>query len=292
MLVQVGNQESAEAQLAPVRSRRALGELVGDSQLARAATLVLGPDVALRVLQVSERGGLGVFSRDGEQRVFKLMNCRTHWRKRFARLFGWNPARRAFEQSQMLQKAGVPVCPVLEHGAIPLPDAPRALWTIGEYFPDGIALRDLKKKLQPQRRSAVHPQIVALYEHGIDMLRDLHERGFMHRDFHAGNLMVVPGADAGKPPLYLMDLDTVTRRAPSHDRRAAEVCRYVHNFIEPQNYEQVIMQAAERYSRGDQAILSRLKRSRQVAALLRQKGVLPKDILRGREWKLPEDSVS
>ncbi len=285
MLIQFRSEQSVGLQDSGAASVSA--QLSADSQLARAAALVLGPGVLRRALQISERGGLGVFERDGQLQVFKLMNCRSHWRKRFARYFGWNPARRAVEQSQLLERAGIAVCPVTDSGAIPLPDAPKALWTIGRYFPDGITLRDYKKQLQPRRRSAAHPEIVRLYERGIDMLRGLHEAGFMHRDFHSGNLLVVPG-DAQQ--LYLLDLDTVTRRTPSHDRRASELCRYVQNFVEPQNFEQVVLDAVARYAGGDQSILERLKRSRQVMALLREKGVLAKDILRGRQWKPPQGS--
>lgn len=289
MIFQFRTERPIEVHASSAGAVRETLHLPPDSQLARAATQVLGPAVLLRALQISVRGGLGVFERDGQQQVFKLMNCRSHWRKRLARNFGWNPARRAFEQSQMLEKAGIPVCPVTDHGSIALADAPKALWTIGRYFPNGIALRDYKKQLQPQRRSAAHPEIISLYQRGIMMLRELHEAGFMHRDFHAGNLLVVPGDTAH---MYLLDLDTVTRRAPSHDRRASELCRYVHNFVEPQNYEQVITDAAQLYARGDQNILTRLMRSRQVAALVRQKGVLPKDVLRGQVWKPPEESAS
>lgn len=287
MLIQFRGEQSIELQDSGPGAVNQRAQLPADSQLARAAAQVLGPGVLMRALQTSRRGGLGVFERDGQLQVFKLMNCRSHWRKRFARYFGWNPARRALKQSQLLQRAGIAVCPVTDWGAIPLPDAPKALWTIGRYFPNGITLRDYKQQLQPRRRSAAHPEIVRFYQLGIDMLRGLHQAGFMHRDFHAGNLLVVPGE---VEQLYLLDLDTVTQRTPSHDRRASELCRYVQNFVEPQNYEQVVLEAAARYAAGDQTILERLKRSRQVVALLREKGVLAKDILRGRPWTPPQDA--
>src|SRR5690606_6757384 len=105
--------------------------------LSEAARSVLGHADFMEVLQLSRRGGLAVVERDGRRMVFMLIGCQADRRKRLARVFGWNPARGAYRASHALRESGLPVCVVEEHGTVKLPAAPRAVWTISEFFEDG-----------------------------------------------------------------------------------------------------------------------------------------------------------
>ncbi len=239
----------------------------------------------VEVLQISPRGGLVAFSRGGERLVFKLMTCRSRWRKRAARMVGWNPARRAYTQSQSFALRGIPVCPVLEHGAASLPGAPRAVWTISRYIPGADTLRKLKHSLQPERRSAVHPLIVEMSKQALTLLRKVHDEGFQHLDFHAGNLLVVPGNNGSGPSLCLLDLDTVVKRRPFMASRAREICRFIQNFVEPENYREVVMQAIHTYAGDDASLQDRLMKTRPVLRLLQMQGVQSKDLVRARETR-------
>jgi hypothetical protein len=248
------------------------------STLLRAMRHAIGPDVSPNVLQLSPRGGLAVFSRGGRRYVFKLMCCGTTWRKKLLRWFGWNPARRAFRQSETITRAGVPACEVVEHGSMPLPGSPRAVYTISVFYPGAITLREHKRELQPQRRSAVDPEIRELCTAGIRLLRQLHDTGFQHLDYHAGNLLVVPG-DSGTQ-VRLLDLDTVVCRSPFAGSRARELCRFIRNFVEPQNYRDVIDGALDEYAEGDRALRQTMEKTRHVRQLLECRGVLKKDMAR------------
>jgi hypothetical protein len=253
------------------------------STLLRAMRHVIGPEVSPNVLQLSPRGGLAVFSRGGRKYVFKLMCCGTTWRKRLLRWFGWNPARRAFRQSQTITRAGVPACEVVEHGSMRLPGSPRAVYTVSVFYPGAITLRAHKRELQPHRRSAIDPEIRELCTAGIRLLRQLHDTGFQHLDYHAGNLLVVP--DDGDAPLRLLDLDTVVCRSPFASSRARELCRFILNFVEPQNYREVVDAALDEYADGDRALRHTMQKTRYVKQLLESKGVLKKDIVRARAAK-------
>ncbi len=250
------------------------------AMLLRAMRHAVSPDISPEVLQLSPRGGLAVFTRGGKRYVFKLMCCGTTWRKRLLRWFGWNPARRAFRQSETIRRAGVPACEVVEHGSMRLPGSPRAVYTISVFYPGAITLREHKRAMQPQRRSAVDPEIRELCSDGIRLLRQLHDTGFQHLDYHAGNLLVVPGD--GGTGLRLLDLDTVVCRSPFAASRARELCRFIRNFVEPENYREVIDAALDEYSDGDQALRNTMQKTRYVRELLASKGIQKKDILRAQ----------
>jgi predicted unusual protein kinase regulating ubiquinone biosynthesis (AarF/ABC1/UbiB family) len=129
----------------------------------------------------------------------------------------------------------------------------------------------------------VHPEIRALCSEGIDVLRRLHEAGFQHLDYHAGNLLVLPRDPGEGPTLRLLDLDTVVRRSPFASSRARELCRFIQNFVEPHDYREVIQTALEEYANGDRRMLKALERSRPVTRLLERRGVQTKDIVRARQ---------
>lgn len=240
--------------------------------LAEAARRVLGHADFVELLQLSRRGGVAVFERDGRRMVFKLIGCRADRRKRLARFFGWNPARGAHRLSGALRERGLPVCVVEEHGAVSLPSAPRAVWTISEFLEGSRTLRVYKRETQkPQRASAVHPEIRSLFQQGIELLRRLHDAGFEHRDFHAGNLLVSRD-EAGEPALRMLDLETVVRRDPRTAGRARDLCRFVENFVEPENYREVIAAALRDYATGDEGLERRLLGNRYTRRLLAYKG--------------------
>src|SRR5688572_4974882 len=124
------------ASLPPVATQRPRAK-TASKLLIQAGEQALGHSDFLDVLQVSRRGGLAVIRHEGALKVFKFIGCRADWKKRWARLIGWNPARRAVNMSKALAAAGISVCEVEDHGNVSLPEAPRAVWTISRYVEGG-----------------------------------------------------------------------------------------------------------------------------------------------------------
>ncbi|MCA8916740.1 MAG: hypothetical protein KDB90_15210 [Planctomycetes bacterium] len=244
--------------------------------LKRASQKVLGHDDFLDIFQVSRRGGLALIRHHGELKVFKFIGCRADWKKRWARLVGWNPARRAVNMSRALVEAGISVCEVEDHGTVSLADAPRAVWTISRYVENGRTLRQLKEDLQPSRRSPQHAVIERLFADGMRLMRRIHDAGFEHRDYHAGNLLVTPADETclerGNCELRLVDLETVMQRRVGHLRRARDVRRYLENFVEPDDYRAVVDRALGYYAPDDETLQSGIRSTRRMQGLLRKKG--------------------
>lgn len=246
-------------------------ERVQGDDLHQAAQQVLGHCDFLDVLQVSRRGGLAVIRHQGALKVFKFINCRADWKKRWARLVGWNPARRAVNMSRALSAAGIPVCEVEDHGGVSLPSAPRAVWTISHYVENGRTLRQLKQHLQPGKRAPALPEIEALFADAMRLLKRIHDAGFEHRDYHAGNLLVT-GEPGTRHELRLVDLETVMQRRAGVLQRARDVRRFLENFVEPEGFERLVDVALEHYAPGDSALQARIRSTRRMQGLLRKKG--------------------
>ena len=259
--------EVAEA----VSAKRKPRVKVPSKSLIEAAEKVLGHSDFLDVLQVSRRGGLAVIRHEGAMKVFKFIGCQADWKKRWARRIGWNPARRAVNMSRALISAGFAVCDVEDFGAVSLPEAPRAVWTISRYIEAGRTLRQLKQELQPDRLSPAHAIIAQLFGEGLRLLRRIHDAGFEHRDYHAGNLLVTD-RETASPAIRLVDLETVMQRKPGIRGRARDVRRYLENFVEPQDYAQVIQSGLEIYAPGDAAMQATIRATRRMQGLLRKKG--------------------
>lgn len=245
--------------------------------LRQAAVNVLGHANFEEVIQTSRRGGLALVRQDAELKVFKLINCQADWKKRWARRVGWNPARHARKISKRLKQSGMPICAVEEHGGASLKDAPRAVWTVSAYIPDGRTLRQIKLELQPGRRKAVHPMVQRLFEDALKLLRRIHDAGFEHRDYHAGNLLISP-ADAqslanGSAQMRLVDLETVVVREATPVRRARDLRRFIENFVEPEDFQQQIDHALEVYANGDKALAEGIRKTRRMAGLIRKRGI-------------------
>lgn len=241
-------------------------------ELDEAGETALGHNDFLDVLQLSRRGGLALIRHNGELKVFKFIGCEADWKKRWARLVGWNPARRAVRMSAELAKAGIPVCVVEDHGAVSLNSAPRAVWTISRYVEDGRTLRQLKQELQGDQRSPQNPEIRQLFDDALILLRRIHDAGFEHRDYHAGNLLVTTDAD-GSHNLQLVDLETVMRRRATTLRRARDLRRFLENFVEPEDYMAVIDRALEVYAPDDETQRARILSTRRMQGLIKKRGV-------------------
>ncbi|MCA8911648.1 MAG: hypothetical protein KDB82_08075 [Planctomycetes bacterium] len=260
-------QTTAPAPQAPTKPKRR-----GDrAELDAAGAQVLGHNDFLDVLQLSRRGGLALIRHQGALKVFKFIGCQADWKKRWARLIGWNPARRAVRMSSELAKAEIPVCAVEDHGTVSLPTAPRAVWTISRYVENGRTLRQLKEDLQPGQRSPQHAEIVQLFEDALVLLRKIHDAGFEHRDYHAGNLLVTTGDD-GSHNLQLVDLETVMQRRATTLRRARDVRRFLENFVEPDDYREVIDRALELYAPDEPAMRAGILGTRRMQGLLKKRG--------------------
>ncbi|MCC6465218.1 MAG: phosphotransferase [Planctomycetes bacterium] len=248
------------------RSRRAL--------LLRALRLVHAEAELVVVMHVSRRGGLALIRLAGELSVFKLITCQADWKKRLARPFGWNPARRAHAMSAALLQAGIPVCPVTEHGELNLPEAPRALWTISRFVPGACNLRELKAQAQPGVRAPATPAMGRLLGETLRLLRRLHDAGFEHRDYHPGNLLVNPGPGGnllGEDAwLSLVDLETVVQRKATAARRARDLRRLLETFADRRASASLIDDALHTYAGDDKALAERIVATRRMAGLRRR----------------------
>jgi hypothetical protein len=244
--------------------------LVEGDELHQSAEKVLGHCDFLDVLQLSRRGGLALIRHQGGLKVFKFINCRADWKKRWARWIGWNPARRALRMSRALDAAGIAVCEVEEYGGVSLPSAPRAVWTMSRYVENGRTLRQLKQDLQQDRHAPSHPVIKRLFDDCLVLLRRIHDAGFEHRDYHAGNLLVTGAPDFENAELRLVDLETVMQRRASPLRRARDLRRFLDNFVEAQSVLEVVSSALDHYTAGDDALKARIMATRRMQGLLRK----------------------
>lgn len=248
--------------------------LVEGDELHQSAEKVLGHCDFLDVLQLSRRGGLALIRHQGGLKVFKFINCRADWKKRWARWIGWNPARRALRMSRALDAAGIAVCEVEEYGGVSLPSAPRAVWTMSRYVENGRTLRqlkqDLQQDLQQDRHAPSHPVIKRLFDDCLVLLRRIHDAGFEHRDYHAGNLLVTGAPDFENAELRLVDLETVMQRRASPLRRARDLRRFLDNFVEAQSVLEVVSSALDHYTAGDDALKARIMATRRMQGLLRK----------------------
>lgn len=240
-------------------------------ELDQAGAQTLGHNDFLDVLQLSRRGGLALIRHNGELKVYKFIGCQADWKKRWARRIGWNPARRAVRMSAALAQAGIPVCVVEDHGSVSLPTAPRAVWTISRYVENGRTLRQLKQELQPDRRTPQNAEIKQLFQDALILLRKIHDAGFEHRDYHAGNLLVTTDDDGGHD-LQLVDLETVMQRGASTPRRARDLRRFLENFVEPEDFEPVINEALKVYAGSDAGMAGEVLRTRRMQGLLKKRG--------------------
>ena len=235
--------------------------------LVGAAEAVLGRSDFIDVLQVSRRGGVALIHHGGGLKVFKFIGCQADWKKRWGRRVGWNPGRTAFKMSKQLSAAGISVCEVEAYGSVSLPGAPRAIWTLSDFEQNGIALRELKQNLQAERVAPHHPHVKEFFDQSLQLLRRIHDAGFEHRDYHAGNILVVEDK-----ALRLFDLETVVQRRATDARRARDVRRFLENFVEPDNYLQIIDAALHTYAPDDKNLQQRILKTRRMRGLLAKKG--------------------
>lgn len=241
-----------------------------DRDLVMASEEVLGHSDFVGVLQLSRRGGLALISRDGPLRVFKYISCQADWKKRWARRVGWNPARRAHRMSRALSGAGINVCEVEEFGAVRLPQSPRAVWTISRYVGQGRTLRQLKEELQPGVPRPSHPAVCEMFDAAMSVLRRIHDAGFEHRDYHAGNLLVTPregnSIEPGNATLQLVDLETVMQRRAGIRRRARDISRFLENFIEPGTRREIVDRAMGQYAPDAPRLAARIAGTRRMSS--------------------------
>lgn len=242
-----------------------------EDDLTQAAVKVLGHSRFEDILQVSRRGGLALICDQGELKVFKLIGCQADWKKRWARHVGWNPARRAYRMSAALAACEIPVCPIERHGNVGLPNAPRAVWTISHFVGNAHTMRHVKESLQPGVRRATHPQVKKLFADALQLLRRIHDAGFEHRDYHAGNLLVVSRDESNE--LHLVDLETVVRRRATVLRRARDIKRFLENFVDPEIYLEVIDEALLIYAPDEPDLRSAIRSTQRMKSLVEKRGV-------------------
>ena len=154
--------------------------------------------------------------------VVKRPLARTFW-KRLGHLFGPSRNRRAWKMANMLLNRALPV-------AQPLAVVER--YVLGFIRVDSISFTDhirasadletfLTRDVAALPRPRQYKVKARLIESLVALLRAFHERGFVHRDFKAPNLLVSwqPPYD-GVPVFTLIDMDGIT-----HVRRVSEAQR-------------------------------------------------------------------
>ena len=78
--------------------------------------------------------------------------------------------------------------------------------------------------------------------------------------------------ERGDCELRLVDLETVMQRGVGPLRRARDVRRYLENFVEPEDYRQVIDRGLEHYAPGDKRLQAAILKTRRMQGLMRKKG--------------------
>jgi hypothetical protein len=251
-----------------------------DEQRLRHAAEQILPEMDDYVgVQSNARGGIARVVVNGEALMFKVATCTSRWKKRWARRFGWNPARNARRMSEDLTRAGFAICPVAEHGEIRLPDAPRAVWYTGPWFDNAMPLRSVRAGLEPGDSRPVHPRVQALFARALELLRRLHDAGFVHGDFHGGNLLV------DGEVLRLVDIESIRCRRPGLKARAKDIERFLENFLSPEDAAGQVQSALRLYAPDDEELRQALFRHRRIAALIER-------ISRGQRKKRPRAPLS
>jgi hypothetical protein len=249
-----------------------------EKRLKIAADTVL-PDMDDYIgVQSNARGGIARVVINGEAMMFKLATCTTRWKKRWARRVGWNPARNARRMSDLLTQAGFAICPVARHGKVRLKWAPRAVWYTGPWFDNAMPLRSVRADLEQGDSRPVHPRIKALFADALKLLRRLHDAGFVHGDFHAGNVLV--DGDV----LRLVDIESIRCRRPGIKARAKDVERFLENFLSPEDAAGQVREALSLYAPDDEELREALFRHPRVAALVER-------MSRGQRKKRPRPQI-
>lgn len=244
--------------------------LDGEPLLREALRRVFPKASMIDVMHITRRGGLARIKMESGEFVFKLITCRADWKKRYARWVGWNPARSAARMSDSLRTKGFDLCPVVEHGALSLPGAPKSVWTLSEYVPEVETIRVIRKKLATEAWAA--NALDQLFRDGLKLLRRIHDAGFEHRDYHVGNLLVKPfdteSLIEGEFRILLVDLETVCQRKATVTRRARDLRRYLENHIAADGDVSAAVRASvEIYAADDPALVNAILGTKRMKGL-------------------------
>jgi hypothetical protein len=247
----------------------------GADLLELAAARVLGELPDCDIVHVTLRGGVARVMHDGKPTMFKLTTCSVDWKKRWARVFGWNPARIASQTAAALEAAGIPVCPIDRHGQIKLPGVPKAVWSVGPWFDDAPALRKVRKQIQGDKQWPEDGRVIRLFESALKLARRMHDAGFVHGDFHGGNMLVVGDE------LRLVDLESIRQKRPDTKARAKDLEKFLENFLEQQHAEKQVKEALAIYAPDDKTLQQAILQHPRVQALIER-------ISRGQRKKRPK----
>lgn len=153
--------------------------------------------------------------------VVKRTLARNGWKK-LAQIFGPSRNMRSWRMANMLRNRDLPVATpiaVMERFALGLARLDSISFT--EFIDDAVDLEAFLTSeiatLPPARQRQVKNRLI---DSVVQLLKAFHERGFVHRDLKAPNLMVRWAAPFdGAPSLTFIDMDGISHRRRSTDRQ-------------------------------------------------------------------------
>jgi tRNA A-37 threonylcarbamoyl transferase component Bud32 len=167
--------------------------------------------------------------------IVKRPLARTWW-KRLEQLFGRSRNQTSWRTANMLLNRALPAAQplavverywlgLLRLDSLSITDFVPASADLETFLTRDVAALDHRE----QRRVKD-----ALIEALVGLLRAFHERGFVHRDMKAGNLLVTwPAPHVGKPVLTFVDMDGIRHvRRPGTQRRLRAIARLRASLIQ------------------------------------------------------------
>lgn len=151
--------------------------------------------------------------------IVKRPLARSFW-KRLRQMFGPSRNRRSWKMANMLLNRALPAAQplaIVERRALGVICLDSIAFL--DYVPNSVDLETFLTKnvaaLEPARQRSVKDRLI---ESLVSLVRAFHERGFVHRDFKAPNLLVSWEPPYDSPPvLTFIDMDGIT-----HVRRVGE----------------------------------------------------------------------
>ncbi|MCG3133096.1 MAG: 3-deoxy-D-manno-octulosonic acid kinase [Planctomycetes bacterium] len=148
-------------------------------------------------------------------------------------------AKTEWDVGRALDAAGIPTSVPLAFGERRAGGVLRDAALVTREIPDALHLNAFVEKhmlggaaaegdrAEADRRAALRG---ALYDALARLVRRMHDAGFVHNDFHGGNLLVNGPPDA--PSLHVIDLHSVTRPArPSESARWFDLVKLLHSML-------------------------------------------------------------
>lgn len=205
------------------------GELERDVEKILRAQLLPAPEERARAGRVISQNQYRVTSRvpvrEGRALLVKVHRARSLGE----RLLSWfkpSRARTEWTIARHLTAMGVPVPRPFAYGERRALGMVSGAFFVGEFL-DGVKrLDEALEEDQPRAKRR------ALLERAARLIRAMHDRGFDHRDLHAGNILVKPGPGDVRA-MTVVDLHRAKMGAPLRERRrAAAFAKWLHSLLD------------------------------------------------------------